>query len=80
MAHPGSLKKSIPYSKTLRIKRVCSTFDEYKKLSNETFFHDSWKKDSKNIVQNQIEKVDNLEKSAFLNRTNAVRKTTFGYI
>ena len=27
--HPISLKKSIPYSKVLRIKRVCSTFDEY---------------------------------------------------
>ena len=30
-AHPLSLKKSIPYSQALRIKRVCSTFDEYKK-------------------------------------------------
>ena len=32
--HPLSLKKSIPYSQALRIKRVCSTFDEYEKYSN----------------------------------------------
>ena len=34
-AHPLSLKKSIPYSQSLRIIRVCSTFDEYKKHSND---------------------------------------------
>ena len=34
-AHPLSLKKNIPYSQVLRIKRVCSTFDEYKKHSND---------------------------------------------
>ena len=34
-AHPFSLKKSIPYSQALRIKDVCSTFDEYKKHSND---------------------------------------------
>ena len=33
-AHPLSLKKSIPYRQALRIKRVCSIFDEYKKHSN----------------------------------------------
>ena len=34
-AYPHSLKESIPYSQAVRIKRVCSTFDEYKKHSNE---------------------------------------------
>ena len=34
-AHPLTLKKSIPYSLALRIKRFCSTFDEYKKHSND---------------------------------------------
>ena len=33
--HILSLKKNIPYSQALRIKRVCSTFDEYKKHSND---------------------------------------------
>ena len=32
-AHPLSLKKSIPYSQALRIKRICSTFEEYRKHS-----------------------------------------------
>ena len=34
-AHPSSLKKSISYSQALRIKRVCSAFDKYKKHSND---------------------------------------------
>ena len=34
-AHPLSLKKSIPYSQALRIKRVCSNFHEYEKPSND---------------------------------------------
>ena len=29
--HLFSLKKSIPYSQALRIKRICSTFEEYSK-------------------------------------------------
>ena len=27
--HPYSLKKSIPYSQALQIRRTCSTFQEY---------------------------------------------------
>ena len=34
-AHPFSLKKSIPYSQALRIKRICSTFEEYRKHSQD---------------------------------------------
>ena len=30
LAHPFSLKKGIPYSQALRIKRMCSTFEEDK--------------------------------------------------
>ena len=29
-AHLFSLKKGIPYSQALRIKRICSTFEEYR--------------------------------------------------
>ena len=32
-AHSFSLKKSILYSQALRIKRICSTFEEYRKHS-----------------------------------------------
>ena len=34
-ALPLSLKNSIPCSQALKIKCVCSTFDEYKKHSND---------------------------------------------
>ena len=34
-AHPFSLKKGIPYSQALRIKRICSTFEEYRKHSQD---------------------------------------------
>ena len=33
----------------------------------------------KNIIQNQIERVDNLERSAQLNKTNAVRKNVISF-
>ena len=73
-AHPLSLKKSIPYSQTLRIKRVCSSFDEYKKHSNDLVKRFVEKGYKENIIRNQIRKVDNLERSTMLNKTNVVRK------
>ena len=73
-AHPLSLKKSIPYSQALRIKRLCSTFDEYKKHSNDMVQRFMEKGYKENIIRNQIEKVDNLERSTLLNKTNAVRE------
>ena len=73
-AHPLSLKKSIPYSQTLRIKRVCSSFDEYKKHSNDLVKRFVEKGYKENIIRNQIRKVDNLERSTMLNKTDAVRK------
>ena len=73
-AHPLSLKKSIPYSQTLRIKRICSSFDEYKKHSNDLVKRFVEKGYKENIIRNQIRKVDNLERSTMLNKTNAVRK------
>ena len=59
---------------TLRIKRVCSTFDEYKKHSNDLVkrFVEKWY--NENIIRNQIERVDNLEGSALLNKPNAIGK------
>ena len=33
--HPLSLKKGISYSEALRRREACSTFDEYKKHSND---------------------------------------------
>ena len=79
-AHPLSLKKSISYSQALRIKHVSSTFDKYKKDSNEfdkRLVEKGYKE--KKIIRNQIEKVDNLEKSTLLNKTNAVRKNVIPF-
>ena len=59
-AHPFSLKKSISYSQALRIKRVCSTFDKYKKHSNDLVEEIVEKGYKENIIRDQIEKVDNL--------------------
>ena len=73
------LIKSIPYSQALRIKLVCSTLDEYKKHSNELvnrFVEEGYKE---NIIWKQIEKVDNLERSTLLNKTNKVRKNVIPF-
>ena len=56
LVHYLSLKKSIPYSHPLRIKRVCSTFDEYKKHSNDFVKRIVEKAYKENIIRNQIEK------------------------
>ena len=78
-AHPLSLKKSIPYSQVLRIKRVCSTFDEYKKHSNDLVKQFAEKGYKENANRNQTEKVDNMERSAPLNKTNAVWKNVIPF-
>ena len=70
-AHPLSLKKSIPYSQALTIKHVCSTFGEYKKHSNDLVKRFMEKGYKENIICNQIGKVDNLERTTLLNKTNA---------
>ena len=78
-AHPLSLQKSIPYSQPLRIKRVCSTFDEYKKHSNDLVKWFVEKGCKENIIQNQIKKVDSLERSTMLNKTDAARKSVIPF-
>ena len=73
-AHPVSLKKRIPYSQALRMKRVCSTSDECKKRPNDLVKRFVQKGYKENIIRNQIKKLDNLERSTSLNKTNAVLK------
>ena len=62
-AYPLSIKKNIPDSQELRIKCVCSSFDEYKKHSNDLVQRFVEKGYKENIIRNQIEKVDILERS-----------------
>ena len=78
-AHPLSLKKSIPYSQALRIRHVCSTFGEYKKHSNDLVKRFMEKGYKENIICNQIEKVDNLERTTLLNKTNAAWKNVIPF-
>ena len=58
---------------SLRINNS-SAFDEYKKHSNDLFKQFVEKEYKENIIQNQIEKEDNLERSTLLNKLNAVPK------
>ena len=56
-AHPFSLKKSIPYSQALRITRICSTFEEYRKHSQDLIKRFVEKGDNELTVRKQIERV-----------------------
>ena len=66
--HPYSLKKSIAYSQALRIKRICSTQNEFEKhssnllqqLKKKAYHHDSLKE--------QIEKARVQERTLLLNK------------
>ena len=60
--HPYSLKKSIPDSQALRIRRICSTFQFYDCHSTkliEQFFNKEYKRD---VAIRQIQKVDQLNR------------------
>ena len=65
-AHPFSLKKSIPYSQALRIKRICSTFEEYRKHSQDLIKRFAEKCYNESAVRKQIESVDHLDRSLLL--------------
>ena len=59
--HPYSLKKSIPYNQALRIRQICSTFQDYQSNSRkltEQFVNKRYKKD---VVIQLIQKVDQLD-------------------
>ena len=62
-AHPLALKKSILYIKVLRIKRTCSTFEEYRKHSQDLIKSFVEKGYNKSTVRKQIERVDHLDRS-----------------
>ena len=63
--YPQSLKKSIP-DQALRIRRICSTFQDYHSHSRkliEQFFNKGYKKD---VVIQQIQKLDQLNRKQLL--------------
>ena len=61
------------------MERVCSTFDEYKKHSNDLVKRFVEKGYKENITRNQIEKVQCLEISTLLNETNTVWKNVIPF-
>ena len=61
------------------MKRVCSNFDEYKKHSNDLVKWFVEKGCKKNIIRNQIEIIDNLERPTLLKKTNTVRKCVIAF-
>ena len=65
-AHQFSLKKSIPYSQVLRIKWICSTFEEYRKNSQDLIKRFVGKGYNESTVRKQIERVDHLDRSLLL--------------
>ena len=68
MEHLYSLKTSTPYSEALRIWRICSTFQEYHSHSRkliEQFVNKGYKKD---VVTQQIQKVDQLDRKQLLHQ------------
>jgi len=66
--HPYSLKKSIPYSQALRIKRICSTKEEFSKECNtlkEKLLERGY---DQNLIENQINKVDAFDRNQLLTK------------
>ena len=66
--HPKSLKNSIQYSETLRIKRICSTkkdFDHHSRELKERFSNEGY---DKKPVDEQLENVDKLVRDDLLQK------------
>ena len=72
--------KSIPYSQALRIKSICSTFEEYRKYSQDLakrFFEKGY---NESIVRKQIGRVDHLDKSLLLNHFKPKLKDSIPFL
>ena len=65
-AHPFSLKKSILYSQALRIKHICSAFEEYRKQSQDLIKRFVEKDYNALTVRKQTEKVNYLDRLLLL--------------
>ena len=62
------------------MKHVCSTFDEYKKRSNDLVKRFEEKGYKENIIWSQIEKVGSLERSTLLNKTDEIPKNIVPFL
>ena len=66
--HPYSLKKSIAYSQVLRIKRICSTRNEFEKHSSNLLQQLKKKGYHHDTLKEQIEKAREQERTLLLNK------------
>ena len=66
--HPYSLKKSIAYSQALRIKRICSTQNEFEKHSSNLLQQLKKKAYHHDTLKEQIEKARTQERTLLLNK------------
>ena len=78
-AHLFSLKKCLPYSQALRIKRICSTFEEYWKHSQDLIKRFVEKGYKNSTVRKQIERVDHLNISLLLKNCKTNRNDSIPF-
>ena len=78
-AHPFSLRKSIPYSQALRIKCICSTFEEYRKHSQNLIKRFVEKGYDESAVRKQIGRVDHLDRSLLLKHCKPKHKDSIPF-
>lgn len=64
--HPRSVTGSIPYGELLRIKRNCSTTEEYKKATDSALNRSRERHYSKGILQEAVRKTDTTQRKQIL--------------
>ena len=77
--HTRSLKSSIPYSQALRLKTICSTSTEFDKncaIIKQTFLDRQYKEE---VLDEQIKKVDRIERKELFTCKEKKTKTEFRY-
>ena len=79
-AHPFSLKKGILYSQALRIKRICSTFEEYRKHPEDLIKRFVENGHNELTVRKLIERVDHLDRSLLLKHCEPKCKDTILFL
>ena len=68
--HPYSSKESIPYTKGFRVRRMCSTFQDYHSHSRKHIEQFVDKRYTKSVVIQEIQKVDQLDRKQLLHQQN----------
>ena len=74
--HPRSLKESITYSQALCVKRICYTNSEVKAQYDTIKDQFIKRRYEKTLVENQIKKVEVLDRSVLLVEQSKVKKAS----